>query len=168
MNPLIPSYRKKIYWIVIFFMGSLIISGVTAMPVETELGWLLQTLTPNTVLSNWLLKVYEGVLVTNVIYPFIAYGFDWLAFAHIVIALAFIGVLRNPVQNLWIIEWAMLCCIAIIPFAFIASHFRHIPFGWTVIDCMFGIIGIVPLWYCRKLILKLEAMESEDRRNIVF
>lgn len=168
MNPLIPSYRKKISLIIIFFMGALIISGVTAMPVETELGWLLQTLTPGTILHNWLLKVYQGVLVTNINYPFIAYGFDWLAFAHIVIALAFIGVLRKPVQNLWIIEWAMLCCVAIIPFAFIASYFRHIPIGWTVIDCMFGIIGIIPLWYCRVLIQKLELMENEDKRNIVF
>jgi hypothetical protein len=149
-------------------MGALIISGVTAMPVETELGWLLQTLPQGNSLYSWLLKVYQAIVITNTTYPFVAYGFDWLAFAHIVIALAFIGILRNPVRNIWIIEWAMLCCIAIIPFAFTVAPFRHIPIGWTIIDCLFGVVGIMPLYYCRILIKKLEKLEEEDSKNIIF
>jgi len=37
-------------------------------------------------------------------YPFIAYGTDWLAFAHFVIAIAFIGPWRDPVRNVWVVE----------------------------------------------------------------
>ena len=80
---------------------------------------------------------------------------DWLVFAHIVIALAFIGPLRDPVKNLWTIEWAMLACLLVIPLALICGPLRGIPAFWQVIDCAFGVIGILPLAYCRHTIKKL-------------
>ena len=86
----------------------------------------------------------------------LAYGFDWLAFAHIVIAMAFIGPLKDPVKNKWIIDWAILACLAIIPLAFIAGPIRHIPIFHILIDCSFGVIGLIPLLICRKMIKQLE------------
>ena len=82
----------------------------------------------------------------------LAYGYDWLAFAHIVIAMAFIGPFKEPVKNVWIIDWAMLACIAIIPLAFIAAPIRHIPYYHILIDCSFGLIGIIPLLICKRWI----------------
>jgi hypothetical protein len=146
----------KIRSIIVFFMVGLILSGVTAFPVQTELQWLLQhpKLVP-AFTKNWLQTVYIALQNTNEKYPMIAYGFDWLAFAHIVIAMAFIGPLKNPVKNIWVIEWAMLACIAILPLAFIAAPIRHIPLFHVIIDCSFGIIGILPLFICRRWILQL-------------
>lgn len=43
---------------------------------------------------NWVRTVYEALRDINSRYPFLAYGYDWLAFAHLVIAVAFAGVLR--------------------------------------------------------------------------
>jgi hypothetical protein len=86
----------------------------------------------------------------------LAYGYDWLAFAHIVIAMAFIGPLKDPVRNKWIIDWAILACIAVIPLAFIAGPIRQIPFFHILIDCSFGVIGLVPLFVCKSWIKKLE------------
>lgn len=151
----------KIRCSIIFFMVALIVSGVTAFPVETELQWLLQH--PNLVprfATNWLQTVYSALQDTNTKYPMIAYGFDWLAFAHIVIAMAFIGPLKNPVKNIWIIEWAMLACVAILPLAFIAAPIRHIPLFHVIIDCSFGIVGILPLFICRRWILQLSNQQK--------
>jgi hypothetical protein len=90
----------KIRLLIIFFMIALILSGVTAFPVETELRWLLNhpALVPNFA-KEWLQNVYAALLETNAKYPMLAYGFDWLAFAHIVIAMAFIGPIKDPVKN---------------------------------------------------------------------
>src|SRR5689334_17760483 len=124
----------------IFFMVTLFLSGLTAMPAETELAFLVKHTSPNTFLGSWLYKVHTGVANTNRDYPFIAYGYDWLAFAHFVLALLFIGPFRDPVRNKWVIEFGMIACILIIPFAFIAGQFRGIPFWWRLIDCSFGIL----------------------------
>ncbi len=147
----------KIRLLIIFFIVALVLSGVTAFPVESELRWLLQhsTLVP-AFSKTWLQNVYDALVITNSKYPMLAYGFDWLAFAHIVIAMAFIGPLKDPHKNRWIIDWAMLACIAIFPLAFIAGPIRHIPLFHILIDCSFGAIGIIPLWICRRWINQLE------------
>ena len=147
----------KIRLLIIFFMIALILSGVTAFPVETELRLLLNhpALIP-TFAEQWLKDVYAALVETNAKYPMLAYGFDWLAFAHIVIAMAFIGPLKDPVKNKWIIDWAILACVAIIPLAFIAGPIRHIPIFHILIDCSFGVLGLIPLAICRKWIKQLE------------
>ncbi|MBP6430912.1 MAG: hypothetical protein KA319_04015 [Ferruginibacter sp.] len=154
---------KKIRLLVLLFIIALILSGVTAFPVETELKWLLShpDLVP-TFVKDWLQNVYAALEETNAKYPMLAYGFDWLAFAHIIIAMAFIGVLKDPVKNKWIIDWAILCCIAVIPLAFICGPIRSIPMFHIIIDCAFGVIGLVPLIICRQMIKRLEKNNSAN------
>jgi len=142
-------------WI-LFFMVSLVISGLTAIPVEKELAWLSRLFPMGNVMGDWLDKVYEGFHQTNRDYPFLAYGYDWLAFAHFVLAILFIGPLKDPVRNIWAIEFGMIACLLIIPFALIAGGWRGIPLWWRAIDCSFGILGLIPLLICRNQIRKLE------------
>ena len=61
---------KKIRLLVLFFIIALILSGVTAFPVETELKWLLNhpALVPNFV-KEWLQNVYAALVETNAKYP---------------------------------------------------------------------------------------------------
>jgi hypothetical protein len=99
--------------------------------------------------------VYDALVETNSKFPMIAYGFDWLAFAHIVINMAFLGPLKDTVKNKWIIAWAILACIAVIPLAFIAGLIRQIPLFHILIDCSFGVLGFIPLFICRKWINQL-------------
>lgn len=147
----------RIRFLIIFFMVALILSGLTAIPAETELHWLLQYKNNlPTALGNWLQTCYTALADTNTKYPFLAYGYDWLAFAHFVIALSFIGVYHNPVKNIWIIEWQILACITVLPLALIAGPLRQVPVFHIVIDCSFGILGIIPLLVCRKWIKKME------------
>ncbi|MEI9946250.1 MAG: hypothetical protein WDN26_18765 [Chitinophagaceae bacterium] len=147
-------------WI-IFFMITLFLSGLTAIPLETELAFLSRCFPADTMIGVWMEKVYQALLDTNQRYPFLAYGYDWLAFAHFVLAILFIGPLKDPVRNKWVIEFGMIACLLIIPFALIAGQFRGIPFAWRLIDCSFGVVGIIPLSICLSKINSVEAVHKE-------
>lgn len=151
--------RKQIRYWVLFFITFLILSGITAFAVETELAWLSKnhSFLPISI-RVWLDKVYLAVQKTNKVYPFLAYGTDWLGFAHLVIAVVFFGLLTHPVRNIWCIEFGMIACLMVIPFALIAGSIRHIPFIWRIIDCSFGVIGFVPLYVCYRKIKMLERL----------
>lgn len=89
-----------------------------------------------------------------------AYGTDWLAFAHLVIAVAFIGPYRDPVRNSWVVTFGIIACIGIIPLALIAGAVRGIPLYWRLIDCSFGVFGAIPLWLVRRDIAMLQTEGS--------
>ena len=141
-NETLRSIRR---W-VIFFILALVLSGITAFALETELHWLDHLLSgSDSSLYFWIHKVYGAIKDTNQKYPLLAYGYDWLAFAHLVIAIAFYGVWKDPLKNKWIIQFGRIACCLIIPLAFIAGNFRGIPFYWQLIDCSFGVFGLIPL-----------------------
>jgi hypothetical protein len=163
-----PDHLRRIrFWLAIFIVG-LILSGVTAFPLQTELGWLislfhssaLQAIAQSTGLLQWIERVNDALRNTNTLYPFLAYGTDWLAFAHLVIAVAFIGPYIDPVRNKGVITFGLIACAGVLPLALIAGHFRGIPLPWRLIDCSFGIIGAVPLLICRRSILALERLQD--------
>jgi hypothetical protein len=152
-------------WIM-FFIVALVISGLTAFALETELAWLNRLLENHpSALYFWIHQVYVALRETNQRYPFLAYGYDWLAFAHLVIAVAFVGVRRDPVRNQWIIQFGRIACCMIFPLAFIAGSIRGIPFAWQLIDCSFGIIGLVPLTICYRKIKQLEEFQNHHGIN---
>ena len=138
----------------------LVISGLTAFPLLTELNWLAAIATGGSAdldpanwsgVTAWILKVREGLEVTYAAYPFIAYGTDWLAFGHLVIALFYILPWREPARYrgvLWVGVWASLL---VIPLALIADEVRGIPIFWRLIDCAFGVLCLPPLLYALKL-----------------
>jgi hypothetical protein len=153
-----PPILRRIRLVLISFMIILALSGITAFPVYSEMRWLLDKgyVPAQNNMGEWLQRVWEGVRNAHGSYPFLFYGFDWLAFAHLVIALLFMGPYRDPVKNKWVIEWGMLTCVAIIPLALFAGHFRGIPWYHILIDCSFGIIGLIPLGLVRHWIGQLE------------
>lgn len=150
-------------WLIIFIV-CLVLSGITAFPLETELrigsDILDSTVLAGTELATWVHTVRDGLIATNDSYPFLAYGTDWLAFAHLVIAVAFIGPLRDPVRNIWVIQFGMVACAGVIPLALIAGSIRGIPLGWQLIDMSFGVVGIIPLLIVYRLIRRLERERS--------
>jgi hypothetical protein len=162
------SLLKQIRGWVIFFMIALIVSGITAFPVYTELKWIINTnmFSNHPLLSAWLNKVWTGVKTTQENFPFLFYGFDWLAFAHLAIALLFIGVYKNPVKNKWIVYWAMIICIGIFFLAFIAGSIRGIPLFHILIDCSFGVVGFIPLLIVRRKILLLENIYQQIKTSL--
>ncbi len=157
MNTITPAQTsvtlKNIRRWLVFFMVMLILSGITASPAETELA-ILKNFTGGKI--QWLNDVYNAIRETNAKYPYLSYGYDWLAFAHIVIALAFIGPYKDPVRNKWVIDWGMISCILVFPLAMIMGPARGIPFTWRLLDCSFGVFGILPLWRVYILTKRLE------------
>ncbi|MFL9678034.1 hypothetical protein [Streptomyces sp. KL110A] len=153
-------------WLILFVV-CLVLSGTTAFPLVTELRWLDSSLTgwaapvgealPG--LAEWIHKVAGGVETAGAEAPYLLYGTDWLAFAHLVIAVAFYGPYRDPVRNIWVVEFGMIACVGIIPLALICGPIRDIPFWWSVIDMSFGVVGILPLLHVRRLIKRLEAAQ---------
>lgn len=166
----VPQHLRRIrFWIAVFIAG-LVLSGVTAFPLETELRGIdaflhtstLQPFAESTHLLLWIDRVYQALAITNARYPYLAYGTDWLAFAHIVIAIAFIGPYLDPVRNKWVITFGLIACAAVLPLALIAGPIRGIPFPWRLIDCSFGICGSIPLLLCRQHIAALESLNFES------
>lgn len=156
---------RQIRVLVILFITALVISGITAFPVYTELKLILdsKTFDDGSVIQRWLLKVFTGVKETQKKYPFIFYGFDWLAFAHLIIAVLFIGVYQHPVRNRWIIQWAIISCICVIPLAFSAGAVRGIPLFHILFDCSFGIVGLIPLYFMQTKINQLNKYRIKQR-----
>lgn len=144
------------------FVAGLVVSGLSAIPLETEVGWLAR-ITNSTALSGtgwsvWLAKVQGALRHTGTQFPFLFYGTDWLAFGHFVIALAFIGALRDPLRNAWLFTFGMLACVLVIPYALLFGAARGIPLWWRLIDCSFGVFGLLPLWLCKRWTRELEVL----------
>ena len=152
--------RFRIKFLIIFFICSILLSGITAFPLDTELAWLNEhkNIFPDS-MADWLGSVYYAEHDTNEKYPFLAYGTDWLAFAHVVIALIFIGPLKDPVRNKWVIDWAIIACFCVFPLALIAGPIRNVPMFHRLIDCSFGAIGLIPLFVVRNYIKKLQKFQ---------
>lgn len=148
------------------FIAGLVLSGVTAFPLLHELRVLSHLLGPDAAthvngLTFWIFTVRNGLEYTYAAYPWIAYGTDWLAFGHLVIAAFFIGPLIHPASSRATLYTGIGACLAVIPFALICGPIRGIPirgipFYWRLIDCAFGVLGIFPLIYCLKLVKQIE------------
>ena len=109
-------------------------------------------------LEQWWDKVYLAISETGAKYPLVLYGYDWLGFAHFLIALAFIGPLRDPVKNQWVVEWGMIASALSIVMALVAERFRDIPFFWSLIDMAIGAVAFAILWLCNRWINALKTM----------
>ncbi len=160
---------RRIRLLTLILITGLVVSGATAIPLEWELDLLARWLgadgganTPSG-LAQWIVKVRDGLHETNVKYPFMAYGTDWLAFGHFVIAIAFLGAWREPVRNRWLFTFGLIACALIVPYAFVFGALRGIPLGWRLIDCSFGLTGLIPLLLCRRYVRELAASPSHPR-----
>ena len=152
--------KKQLKFLLLTYVISLIISGGTAMFVPQGIAWLYQTIPLHWgFIYQWIQHVHTSIQSAP---QFLFYGYDWLAFAHYVIAISFYGVWKDPVRNKWVIEWAMIVSILIFPMAFIMGYFRSIPFWWQLIDCSFGAIGLIPLLMMHRRIKVLEIEEIQD------
>ena len=145
-------------------IAGLVFSGITAFPLLQELRLLSFLMTGESQgnpelhggLVKWILRVREGLEVTHERYPFLAYGTDWLAFGHLVIAMFFILPWRDPVRYQGVLCIGVVASLAVIPLALICGPIRGIPFGWQMIDSSFGLLCLPPLLFALR---KLRALE---------
>ena len=151
-------------WALGILILALVLSGVTALPLQHELELVaqmrgLEHIQPTDATNGfdrWILTVRDGLCESYAVHPWLAYGTDWLAFAHVVLAVFFIGPFVDPVRNIWVLRAGLIACVLVIPLALICGAVRHIPFGWRLIDCSFGIFGAIPVLCCLRLAKRLE------------
>lgn len=169
-DPIFHLRRRVRLWTGVFIFG-LVLSGTTAIPLETEVAWLVRVTRARQLVETpaattapdwavWLVKVDAGLREMNQKFPFFGYGGDWLAFGHFVIALAFVGAWRHPVRNRWLFDFGLLACALVIPYSLIFGQLRGIPIWWRLIDCSFGVLGAIPLWFCRRYARELERRQA--------
>lgn len=154
---------RKIRAVMGLAITGMIITIIISFPIVTHVNVLARWAGTGSMLGDifptvgaWVDHVQAGVSQTNLTYPFLFYMSDWLVFAHVVIAIFFIGAYRDPVRNIWIIEASMMACVLVIFVAAIAGDVRGIPIFWRVADASFGIVCFFPLWFARKWTKQLE------------
>ena len=158
------SILHKLRLLLGLFTTALILSGLTAFPLKSEMEHVvairgLEHVAPAEAgngFDRWILTVRDGLRESYARYPWLAYGTDWLAFAHLVIAVFFIGAFIDPVRNVWILQAGIIACVLVVPLALIGGAVRQIPIGWRLIDCSFGVFGVIPLLYSLRLTRSLE------------
>lgn len=158
---------KQIRIAILIVIAGLVISGVTAFPLLHELNLLCDVLgkdglgiAADSDLIRWVFKVRDGLAATYRDYPFIAYGTDWLAFGHLMIALFFILPYREPVRYEGVLKVGIAASLLVIPVAFICGPIRGIPFFWRLIDCSFGVLCILPLVFALRKIRQLDGYRA--------
>jgi hypothetical protein len=164
--------RRRIKALTWLFIIGLALSGATAIPLLSELDRLVQLTGASQLVETpsstgvpgwalWLTWVQRALREADAHWPFIFYGTDWLAFGHFAIALAFVGALRDPIRNRWLFTFGLMACALVIPYALVFGAVRGIPFWWRLIDCLFGVFGIVPLWFCRRWVDELQSPRQQ-------
>ena len=154
---------RRVRWLLAVFIAGLIASGLTAIPLAAEVDGLVRLAGADELVDRpgatappdwavWLVRVQSALRETSVRRPQLFYGTDWLAFGHVVIAIAFVGAWRDPVRNAWLFDFGLIACALVIPWALVFGHARGIPIWWRLIDCSFGILGAIPLIACKRLI----------------
>ena len=160
---------KRFRRILVVFIAGLLVSGITAFPLLAEMRLLASWLdlgdatspAGHAGLAFWILTVKMGLEDMYMRYPWIAYGTDWLAFGHVVIALFFVGPLIRPVESRPALLAGIAACVLVIPLALVCGAIRGIPFYWRLIDCSFGILGMFPLLYCLGLLRHIVPTPSQ-------
>ena len=139
----------------------LLASAVTIWPAIPELKMAVRIVwgdtEPTGILHSFILQAINALEVTEADYPFMLYAHDWLAFAHIVLAILFAGAIRDPIRNVWIVQCGLIMCALIPVLAGICVPLRGIPMVWFWIDFAFAPGAALPLWIALRDIRRVEA-----------
>ena len=111
-------HLKRARWMLGIVAAGLLVSGITVWPAVPELRFAVQMVwgnaQPTGTLHGFLWRAIEGLETVQAHYPFMLYAHDWLVFAHVALAILFLGAIRDPVRNVWIVECGLIMC-ALIP-----------------------------------------------------
>ena len=121
------SQLRPIRILIGLVIAGLVGSGLTALPLLHEAAVLrhfAERVALPAYFSTWITRVHIGLEHTYAAYPFIAYGTDWLAFGHLVIAIFMVGAYIDRVRNVWLIHAGMIACALVIPTALICGAVR--------------------------------------------
>lgn len=147
----------------------LFVSGVTVWPAVSELRIALGILESiglgGSDLHNFVEQIRNSLIAINQEHPQIMYGYDWLAFAHICLAILFFGAVKDPVRNRWIIECGLIMCALIPVLGAICIPYRQIPFYWFWVDFAFAPAAALPLIIALRDVRRLERESAWNQKT---
>ena len=159
--------RAKVMLGIVVF--GLLVSAITIWPVEAELKTLVGILwgqsEPTGVFHKFILQVIDALESIEANYSFMLYGYDWLAYAHIVLAILFAGAIRDPVRNVWIVQCGLIMCALIPVLAGICIPIRGLPLRWFWLDFAFAHGAGLPLWIALRDIRRAEKLSAESSKE---
>jgi len=59
----------------------------------------------------------------------------------------------------------MIACLLVASWALVFGPMRGIPFFWRLIDCSFGIVGIVPLYLAQRYTRRIAGSEKPQKAD---
>lgn len=136
----------------------LFVSGVTIWPWDIELSFAisaLQAIAGPEPLIQLLQDIQQDMRLLEQSNSFVLYVADWLAFAHLVLVVLFLMALKNPIRNVLVVRFGILCSLSVPVLAITCIPMRGIPLFWILIDSSFALCAM-PLWIALKDIRKLE------------
>jgi len=155
-----PDPLRRAKWMMAIVAFGLFVSGVTIWPVVWELKTAVQVVwgggEATGVIHRFVLQAIEGIEAMQAKYPFMLYGYDWLAFAHVGLAILFAGALRDPIRNVWVVQFGLIMCALVPVLGGVCIPLRGIPFHWFWIDFVFAPCAAVPLWIALRDIRRVE------------
>jgi hypothetical protein len=150
--------RAKVMLAIVAF--GLLVSGVTVWPAVAELKTAVRVVwgdaEPAGELHAFVLRAIEGLEAVEAEYPFMLYAHDWLAFAHIGLAILFAGAIRDPVRNVWIVQCGLILCALVPVLAAVCIPIRGLPLVWFWFDFAFAPTAALPLWIALRDIRRAE------------
>jgi len=151
--------RAKVMLGIVAF--GLLVAGITVWPAVSELRMAVRIVwgnaAPTGILHGFVLQAIEGLEAVQANYPFMLYAHDWLAFAHIVLAILFAGAIRDPIRNVWLVQCGLIMCALVPVLAGVCIPLRGIPSIWFLIDFAFAPAAALPLWIALRDIRRAEA-----------
>jgi len=137
-------------WMLAIVSLGLFVSGVTVWPAIAELKLAVSLLWGDAAsvggLHEFVLEIIAALEAVNRDYPYLMYGYDWLAFAHVCLAILFAGAIRDPVRNIWVVQCGLIMCALVPVLACVCIPLRGIPYYWFFIDAAFAPGAAIPLF----------------------
>ena len=159
---LAPSLKRVRILLGVVAFG-LAISGVTIWPWELELTLaisLLEQLSAPSALGELLAAILADMQDLRDRQSFVLYIADWLAYAHLVLAALFVMAMRDPVRNILVVRFGLLCCATVPILAVSCIPLRGIPLFWIAVDSSFALAAL-PLWVALRDLRALERAGSQ-------
>ena len=147
-------------WMLGIVVFGLLVSGITIWPAVPELKFGVRSIwgagEPTGAVHQFVVQAIAALELVETQYPFLLYAHDWLAFAHIVLAILFAGAMRDPVRNVWVVQCGLIMCALVPVLAGICIPLRGLPWQWFWIDFAFAPAAGLPLWIALRDIRRVE------------
>jgi hypothetical protein len=161
------TLQRRVRLLLTLFIIALLLAALTAWFLIPAANIARRFLGEGTVLGSslpsvaqWITLVQKALADTKAKYPFMFYGTDWVAFAHIVMVIACLGPLRDPVRNIWVLQFGLIGCTLMIPMTLLSGVARGLPWSWQLFDCVIAVAGAIIFLMCYRYARQMETLSG--------